>query len=250
MSSYKRKRYTTGGTLGYSPGGRLRSGPMLPPRLPKRRAFTPGRDRVGGYYGRYSGKDGERKFHDVDLDDAVVATGGTVTPSINLIAQGVTESERVGRKCTLKSIHWRFSLNLPQVDAAATPAAGDVVRVIMYIDKQCNGATAAVTDVLESADYKSFRNLSNSQRFSFLMDKTFNLNHAGLASDGAGVVSQALNIHSYQMNKVCNLPIEYSSTTGVIGEIRSNNIGVLLISFIGTARFESKIRLRFSDGAR
>ncbi len=212
----------------------------------RRKQFTPGKDRVGGFYGRYS-NGGELKFHDVDLDDAVVASGGTVVASINLIAQGVTESTRVGRKCTIKSINWKYRFTLGEQDAVATPATADTLRIIMFIDKQANGATAAVTDLLESADVHSFRNLANSGRFVFLLDKVIPLNWRTLASDNAAVVSSAGVFYEQSFYKKCNLPVEFSATTGAITEIRSNNIGVLLLSFGGTPGFVSKIRLRFSD---
>ncbi len=220
----------------------------------KRKVFVPGADRVGGYYGRYAGAggavSGERKFHDVDLDDNVISSGGTVTDSINKIAQGVTESQRIGRKCTIKSINWSWNINLPEVDAAATPSAADIARLIVFVDKQCNGATAAVLDILETADFNSFRNLSNSGRFQVLMDRRIDMNYMGLASDNAGVVSQAQIQHYGSFYKNCNIPIEFDNTTGAITEIRSNNIGILVISISGNPVFKSKIRLRFSDGAR
>ncbi len=222
-----------------------------PSRPYKRRkqAFIPGVDRTGGFYGRFSGerRGGELKFHDVDLDDAVIATGGTVTPSINLIAQGVTESQRVGRKCTLRSINWKFRVALNQIDAAGTSSTGDSCRVILFLDKQCNGATATVINVLESANYQSFRNLANSGRFMILQDKLVTINYNTLASDNAGVVSQSPILQNYTFYKKCNIPIEYDNTTGAITEIRSNNLGVLLISEQGTGGFQSKFRLRFSD---
>ncbi len=209
----------------------------------------PGSARIGGYYGRYpvGPRGGELKFFDVDLDDTPILIAGAITDSINKIAQGVTEVTRVGRKCTVKSINWRFLTWLPEVDAAADPLAPDSVRIILYIDKQCNGATAAVTDLLESASWLSFRNLANTARFNVLMDKTVSVNFMGLASDGAGVVSQSqINRHGTFFKK-CNIPLEFDATTGAITEIKSNNLGVLLISSNGTANFTSKIRVRFSD---
>nr|APC94133.1 putative viral capsid protein [uncultured marine virus] len=117
----------------------------------------------------------------------------------------------------------------------------------MYVDKQCNGATAAVTDLFESNDWQSFRNLANTGRFSILLDKMVTLNYMNLASDGDTFVS-ATNINKdYTFFKKCNIPIEYSGTDGAIGEIRSNNIGVCIFSNNGVAGFGSKIRLRFSD---
>lgn len=211
------------------------------------RRFVPGYNRTGGFYGRYAGA-GELKFHDVDLDDAAIATAGTITASINLILQGVTEVQRVGRKCTITNVNWRYNISLAEADAVADPRNGDTVRVIMFLDKQANGATAAVTDILESADWQSFNNLSNSARFRTLYDKTHNLNYLTLASDGAGVVSSASVARESTFFKRCSVPLEFSATTGAIGEIRSNNIGVLLISRTGASTFGSKIRLRFSDG--
>ncbi len=218
------------------------------------RRFYKGYDRTGGFYGRYNGgrgmgDQGELKFHDVDLDDAVVAAAGTVTASINLIPQGVTESTRNGRKCTIKAIQWRYRMLLPELDAVGTPGDPDTIRVILFKDTQANGATAAVTDVLESADWQSFRNLANVQRFQILHDKVHTLNYAGIASDGAGVVSQAAVQQRFQFYKKCNIPLEFSATTGAITEIRSNNLGVLLISSNGIALLEGKFRLRFTDAS-
>lgn len=236
---YKRKRTSGAGVMAlYKP---------VSSSYKKRRTFVPGRDRVGGYYGRFSGRSGELKFHDVDLDDAIIVNTGQITPSVNLIAQGVSESERVGRKCTIRSIGWRYKVSLPERDAVADPSAGDNVRVMLYVDKQANGATAAVTDILESADFQSFNNLSNSGRFIILHDKTYDCNYNAMASDGAGVVSLVQMQWNYSFYKKCEIPIEWSDTTGVMTEIRSNNIGALLIASQGVAGFGSKIRLRFSD---
>ncbi len=221
--------------------------PYGKPYTKRRRTFRAGYDRVGGFYGRYAGRNAELKFHDVDLDDAVVAVAGAVVPTAIIIPQGVTESQRVGRKCTIRSINWRYQLTLPEQDAVASPAASDSIRMIVFIDKQANGATATATDILESDSWKSFRNLANSGRFTILMDKVHNLNYPTLASDGAGVVSSASYTEDHMFYKTCNIPIEYSSTTGAIGEIRSNNISIFTMSSNGVCGFSSKWRVRFSD---
>lgn len=203
---------------------------------------VPGMTRSVGFFGRF-GRGGELKFHDVDLDDAVVATGGTVVPTINIIPQGTSEIQRIGRKCTIRSINWRFQVQLPA--GTSTAGTADTLRVIMYLDKQANGATAAVTDILESADFQSFNNLGNKNRFRTLMDRRYDL-QTSLSGDGT-TVDSGLVLEGDTFFKKCNIPIEFSSTNGTITEIRSNNIGVLLISSQGVAGFVSKLRLRFSD---
>ncbi len=229
------------------------SGALMVYRAPKtykrRRTFTAGADRVGGFYGRFSGRGAELKFHDTDIDDAIVAAGGNIAAdSVCKIPQGVTEKTRVGRKCTIKSIQWRYRMTLPENDAVGTPGSSDDLRVILYLDKQCNGATATVTGILESDNPHSFMNLAESGRFSILYDKVYSLNFmGGMASDGAGVVSQVRTSKEVQWSKKCNIPLEFSATTGAISEIRSNNIGLLLIGQTGVVGFDSKMRLRFSD---
>lgn len=199
--------------------------------------------RTTGFFGQVL----ELKFHDLDIDDGVIAAAGSITDSVNKIAQGTTESERIGRKCTIKSINWRFNVELPEVDASAQPVNPDVCRVILYLDKQCNGAAATVTGILESANFQSFNNLANKSRFRTLMDRTYTLNVLAGGSNGTTSDWCETVQHDTFFKKV-NIPVEFDSTAGAITEIRSNNIGLLLISKQGRMSFNSKMRIRFVDG--
>lgn len=217
----------------------------------KRRVFRTGYDRVGGYYGRYAGRQGELKFHDVIVNDPIVQSVGDIQNggTINVIPQGITEKTRVGRKCTIRQLHWRYQCSMPEKDGAVNPTTGDTVRIMLYLDKQCNGATALVTDILETANMKSFRNLANSGRFTILKDQLVTINYMGMASEQLGEVSQARVVREYTWSKMCNIPIEFNDAEndGSLATIRSNNIGLLLISDNGRIGFESKVRMRFSD---
>ncbi len=213
--------------------------------------FRRGYDRTGGYYGRYntrgrrSYKGGELKFHDLDTVDAVVAATGSIdVPSCNLIAQGTTESTRIGRKCTIRKILWKFDCKLPA--STSSTATSDVLQVILYLDKQANGVTAAVLDILETAAVNEFRNLSNSGRFRILMNRHYSLTAPSGGGDGTTEDYGEYVIHD-EYYKECNIPLEFSGITGAITELRSNNIGILLISKDGTANFNGKMRVRFSD---
>ncbi len=188
----------------------------------------------------------ELKFHDLDIDDAVVAVNGTIAQaSCNLIAQGVTESQRVGRKAVIKNIGWRYEIVLP--NAQNMTSVLDTVRVILYLDTQANGATATVTGILESDDFQSFNNLANKGRFTILCDKTHEIN--ATAGGGNGTAN---DIAGHQENhtffKKVDIPIMFSAGTGAITEICCNNLGVLLLGKQGFVGFFSKMRLRFTDG--
>ncbi len=205
----------------------------------------PGFTRSAGFFGRF-GIGGELKFHDLDIDDATIASGATIAQdSCNKIAQGVTEVQRIGRKCTVRSINWRFQISTNVQSNTASPAT-EVVRVILYLDKQANGATATTAAIVESDDFQTFNNLANKSRFRTLMDRTYPLQL--MAASGADATAEwaGENVTDTFFKKV-NIPIEFDSTTGAITEIRSNNIGVLLLGKQGLAVFASKMRIRFSD---
>jgi len=211
---------------------------------PMGRSVIPGYTRRAGFYGRYQGRDSEYKFFDTalsfsfDLTNEVPATGQLV-----LIPQGVTESTRVGRKCVIKSILLKGTINL--IPGANALASGNAFQWLV-LDKQTNGAAAAVTDVFTgSAAGTALRNLANSSRFQII--KKFKWQLSPMAGVTTAFNTQALH---YNWFKRCNIPIEYSSTTGAITEIRSNNLFLIagadtvddIITQTGVCR------VRFSDG--
>jgi len=213
----------------------------------KRRTFRTGRTRVAGNFGRYN-RGGELKYFDVTHAENNIPTQGAIYNTIIGISQGVGENERVGRKCTIRSIHWRYNVKVSESTAEGTPKNGDTVRVIMFLDKQTNGTAALVSDILSSSNYHSFRNLSNSGRFNILYDKQHCLNVDGLAVNTAGTAySNTEVIREFVVNKKVNIPVEFSNTTGVLTGIKSNNIGILTISKNGDINMNARYRLRFSD---
>lgn len=251
--SFKRKISYAGRTYRPSPRGYSRARAQGKAMMPYQRGYL----RRGGFYGRFNvggryrggpnGGGGELKFFDLDLDKITVATAGTLTDSINKIPQGTTEITRIGRKCVIKKIGWKWEATKKTFDAQAIASVSDSIRIMMYLDKQANGATAAVTDILEDADFQSFNNLANSGRFRILYDKQYVMNSVSLASDNAAVVSSQAWKRRGSFYKNCNIPIEFSGVAGAMGEIRSNNIGVILITENAQVDFTSKIRIRFTD---
>lgn len=204
--------------------------------------------RRAGYYGRFTGTRPEMKFHDIVADDTVILGAGEVQTALLKIPEGNGEEQRVGRKIIIKKIAFRFDINL--AGTASQNDTADIVRVIMVLDKQCNGALPNVTDVLKSADWLSYNLLANSMRFSILMDRTYAINHT--AGSGRGVtdnLSYGLTFIHDSFYKNCDIRIEYSSaaTDGNIATIKSNNIFLLYISRKGLAGIDATLRFRFND---
>ncbi len=202
------------------------------------------------FRGRRAVANGEKKFLDtVKADTALTVAGVIFDDSLNHIAQGVTESERLGRKVVIHSLHLKG-----KVSSVAVTTIGDTgnrYRILIYQDKQANGATAAVTDVLETATIDSFRNLSNIGRFRVLYDKTKNLILPAYVQTAAGTFSSTRNSYQQSVNVRLNIPIEFDNTfvDGRIGTIRSNNIGILGLCDDDTAApvFGYVVRIRFTD---
>ncbi len=206
-----------------------------------------GRFRKAGYYGRYNngnagGGGMEQKFHDLDVV-ATTATAGTIVPSLNLIAQGTGESQRLGRRAIISSINIRYRAVLQATTSLASGNAS--VRIMVIKDSQCNGAAATALNVLETANYQSFNNLANKGRFTTLYDKSFTLNTLAAAGDGTTNDTAATG-RTFSFFKKCRIPILFNSTTGAIGEVCCNNIFMLQIGEVASAvTLDGKIRVRF-----
>ncbi|AGS36186.1 putative viral capsid [Circoviridae 4 LDMD-2013] len=204
-----------------------------------------GHYRKSGYYGRYNRDTGtELKFLDTSIDDAIVSTTLTVqTAGPNLIPQGTAEDERVGRKVVVKSIHWRYRCLLPS--STSQNDTSEVIRVMLLLDKQCNGSYPGASEILQTNnDWQSFNNLSNKDRFVTLYDKTIALNSMGNGGNGTTNESNEVR-HCEEFHKKVNIPINFDSTTGAVTEIASNNLVVALISEGGLPVFNSNMRIRF-----
>lgn len=209
------------------------------------RKFVPGISRTGGYYGRYSGGAGEKKFFDTSVNDAVVAANMTIT-NLTVIAEGNGESGRIGRKILLKNIHVKGSLKMAAATAGASTS--DQVTCMLVQDTQTNGEQFGVTDLLDTDEFKSFRNLSNSTRFKVLYKKIFSLKSSGAAPSGAALIFGE-DLRQLNVNKTVNIPIEYDNTAsdGTIATVKTNNVYWVVQSSDGICGITANVRLRYTD---
>ena len=182
----------------------------------------------------------ESKFFD-SSDNVAVPAAGDVNASLCLISQGAGDSQRLGRKIFPTSVGLKGSLTFTSPSGTNLT---DLVRVVVFIDKQANGATATVAQLLQGANYNNWRNLDNTDRFMFLYDKVHTL---GLTASGSAstVVRKKFNVW---LQLPSDLEIQYSSTTGALTELTSANIGVMSISLLdGDTTLDYISRLRYTD---
>jgi len=168
---------------------------------------------------------------------AAPGTAGTlssvVLPSIQ---QGDTDATREGNIIRVKRVVFRAHCN--------DSTAGGHVRLILFIDRQANGTTPSVTDVLTSANWAALYNTNNvvgvgGSRFAILSDKTdaITLQIAATASF-APVYNRG-----YKMN----MPVTYIANGGTAADVGKNAIWLLAIASNATAGFGWAAQLTYVD---
>jgi len=179
----------------------------------------------------------EIKFFDTALSFNFDSTGEVpATGQLALIPQGDSGSTRDGRQANIKSIQIR---GLASFAPGAGAAGACNAYLWLILDTQANGAPAAFTDVFTSTDpYRCMINLDNSARFRILKKWVIPF------ESPAGVTTAYMPLEKHiEFYEKVDIPINWSSTTGAIGEIKSNNIFLMaggtlddLASFLGTCR--------------
>lgn len=191
----------------------------------RRYSYAPGGlTRTGGFYGRFGrsaavqGIIPEKKFYDTATQFLIDATGEVpVTGQLVAIGEGNGPNQRDGRRATLVSWHWKATLTLLP---GANALPGGTTYIYLVLDKQCNGAAAAITDVfLTNSLTTSPLNLENSMRFVILKKWVHDWSVIGGVSAAYAPVTKHIDKF-----KTCNILMDWNSTTGALIEIKSNNV--------------------------
>lgn len=194
---------------------------------------------------------GELKYLRGNIAAHTVLAAGEIHPSLNLVKQGTTNIQRVGRNITVREISLRWVYNLPGVEkSASSPPNGlrpDIFRLIVYVDKQANGAAPAVLDIVDVADFTTMYNIQNESRFIFLLDEYWGLNYGQMTSETDDTFSVLFEVKAGDWTRKVNVPITFNDTAGVLTEVTSNNIGMLWFSQYQTIVVQIEHKIRYTD---
>lgn len=189
-------------------------------------------------------KSQEKKFFDTYSNPTAFATAGVVN-TLNSIPQGDDAITRDGRRVMNLGIHFHFRMSLaiapPLVDGIlATPTSA---RVILFYDKDANGAAPSVTDILDVTTgvdrAMGFRNMNNYSRFVILLD----------SQDGSGmreISTNSSSLQNFEFSKYIKCPKETvyaDSTTAVPVE---GSFGIMLVGATGY-KYSYATRVVFTD---
>ncbi len=195
--------------------------------------FRSANRRTGGYIGM------ERKFLDDEMDASTIAiTWGEHNPAtrkcLSSVAEGTGESERIGRHHAIDSLYIRGNINTAVGEAQTSPQTDALVRVIIGIDKQTNGAEVvpgSVVDLGQTNDFEAMRNLQTSAQFRILLDTVIkvpgkNVNEGSAnAFTWTGVTVPFKYFHKFRTP----LKIHSNGTGGTISNVRNNSIFIMAV---------------------
>lgn len=196
------------------------------------------------------GKDplNELKWFDFDTGIMTIASTGTkLVGTINGIAQGTGQSQRIGLRFIIVRLEIRLYTELP--GDGITGAGEEVLRLIVHLDTQANGAHATENSIMGAgASFKSFQLPDNMGRYYFIWDEIIDLNSKAAVNDGGTnkTVSTGKNVH---LVTDCYIPIDFKvgETSGSFTNIVSNNIGILAYSRTGVVTLEAQTRVWYLD---
>lgn len=187
----------------------------------------------------------ELKFYDVEFTGNLNGAG-VVMGSMNGILQGVSESERIGKRITIKRVKVEGYLT------ADYSKYENISKITLVLDKQANGALPAYLDVYDNiSSINSFENIANSSRF-VIMDTWKQVHKRGIFWDAVNNV-ESLGDKSHLL--ICgthdvDIPILYKGSTSAVSEIMTNNfvmLGIWEYAIWGNVSYTINTRVYYYD---
>lgn len=190
----------------------------------------------------------EIKFYDetnLNANQPASAGGKIWSNSLINIPEGTGQSERIGRKINVVGVGMTMEFVLPVTTFGVE--ATDNMRVILYLDKQANGAVPIPADILTiSVAVGSYRNLANVDRFRILYDKIHSIN-SGAGTGTTDTLEYAARSFFRKAWVKANIPVLYSGLGGGTVDIKSNNLGILVVSSNVKCLLTIHSRVRYID---
>lgn len=152
----------------------------------------------------------EEHYKDFQFNNTFSTTGDIQLMSG--IAIGDTDITRSGNKVLFKDLVFRGNVNASNLSTNTT------VRMILFIDKECDGVTPTVTQLLQQASVHSPLNMDFSKRFVILKDQLMSFSNVGTL-ERVFKTYKVLNFHGF-----------YDGSTVAIADCKENQIFSLFIS--------------------
>lgn len=154
------------------------------------------------------------EFKSKDSSDTNPANSTTRVVLLNGIARGDEISERNGREVVMRSV--QLSCYMRAKAGATTP---QIIRYVLFYDRQTNATAPAVTDLLQADAVNAMRNLENRRRFKIFMDKKVSV-------DGP---SSGTGSHAWEFYRKLRHPVTFNSgDAGTVADITTGSLYLLI----------------------
>lgn len=209
----------------------------------------------------------EKKYFDATkASTALVATAASwasteVDPTANSLftpTSGSGISNRIGRKVAVHKIKVHGTISFGVKTAQTQVSNYPDVRLILYMDKQTNGAQAQGEDVMASSgtaaavnNQLTFQSLANFGRFRVLKDKLLSIRDGVATNNAAGTtISMECGTTPFKWNIVFKKPVvvHFNATDGgTIADIVDNSFHMIALSSSTDAYIAYESRVVFTD---
>lgn len=195
--------------------------------------------------------------------DTLISSEFNVTAPMTLLnatVPGDNINNRKGRKISMVSLSLRGFVRF--ADSGGSPGTSDYLRLIVFYDRQPNGAAPAIADLLQDTNAAgatqtvsySNLNLSNADRFKILIDDYWA--PQGTVGATTGYAYDGLQ-NSYTNNVKHFIPLKglethyNAGTAGTIADITTGSLYLVTMGIPGDAdaqwRFLGEARIRYHD---
>ncbi len=162
------------------------------------------------------------------------------------IVPGTGNNDRVGRKVKLTKVFWRWNL---RNDVTLTSVASETVRLMIILDKQCQGSNAAGALIFEEdTNWASYNSLLDPGRFKTLYDSgPLDLWKVGGAS---GTPSEfcIMSKSGEVFKKNQSIELTFDAGTSAISDLTTNHLMFWAGARAGgQAQIKSEVRVRYTD---
>lgn len=198
---------------------------------------------------RVAGK--ELKYIDqMNLATKVFDTTGTIT-MINGCAAGTDNTNRIGRKITLKSYEVRGTIT--PVDTLVTGAncvQTSHCRLMIVYDRQPTGSLPSISDILNSANSNDMVNMQNGHRFLILTNFECSVGPQVADTTATQAVMHGSTGVPVRIYRRLNLPEQFDGTGSTISDIVNGAMYCVTVGDQAAGTGATSVlsaRIRFTD---
>ena len=177
----------------------------------------------------------EKHFLTISASPTNILNGFPYFQLINGLSQGSGAGNRQGQQLKSTNINLRGKLSCN----AGASAGASQARIMLVHDRQPNGATFAIVDLLENGQVWSFRTMGYRKRFKVLADKSYQM-----------VLNTANEEHIVDLSAQLDLHTMYNTgNTGTITDIDTGSLYLIVMSdeVSSGPAFEYQLRYRWID---